>query len=470
MGHFELLTESDAARIHEASLSVMEKVGLDILDDSARQYLSRAGARVDGKRVYFSRQLVESEVAKAPEQFTLHARNPENNVVVGGESTLFLPANCPAFVMEAGKVRRYGTLADYENLIKLTASSKNLDMCSNILVEPSDVPPEKRNVQMLYATMRNTDKCFMGGALGRKGADETFAMTARMFGIEEERLPEKARVMSIPCSLTPLKYDDMMLQCLMAYAKAGQPVIVNSLAAGGATAPATLAGTLVVENAEILAGIVIAQLVREGTPIVYGGASSNADMRSGALCVGSPEMALNNALTAQMARFYKVPSRACGALTEAKAPGTQSSYESMMNLTTAVTAGLNIILHAAGSLDTINAVSYEKFMIDDELCGMAKRMKKGVIVSDETLGLDAIEQVGPGGHYLASPHTLKHFRTEFFVPELGDRNTYAAWEKSGEGGVVRRANEKWRRILSEYTPPELPGDVDRDLRRYMEAI
>ncbi len=470
MSYFEVLSDSDMEQIHEATLLVMETTGLDLLYQPAVELLSKAGARVEGSRVFFPRKLVEESVGKAPELFCLHARNPENNVVIGGDHSLFLPANCPPFVSDLDQGRRYGTLTDYENFVKLTHSSGHLDMSSNILIEPSDITIEQRNVKMLYATMKYTDKCFMGGALGRTGAKETMKMVSMLFGITEEKLQEKARVISIPCSLTPLKYDQLMLECLMEYAKAGQPVIVNSLGAAGATAPVTLAGTLVVENAEILAGIVLAQQVREGTPVVYGGASTSTDMRTGALAVGAPEMALNNIMTAQMARFYHIPSRAAGALTEAKKVGSQSAYESMMNLTSAVSCGLNMILHAAGALESINCMSYEKFIIDDEMCGMARRIKNGVSVTAETLGLDAIKEVGPGGHYLSNSHTFKHFRTEFFMPLLGNRTSYDMWKNSDEKELVLKANHAWKKNLEAYTAPDLPADIDKDLQLFVRSI
>jgi len=470
MTYFEILSESDVARVHEATLHVMETVGLDMLYPPARDLLSRAGAKVDGHRVFFPQKLVETQIAKPPARFRLHARNPENDVMVGGDHSLFLPANCPPFVSDLDHGRRYGTLADFENFVKLTGHSNHLDMSSNILIEPSDIPIAQRNVKMLFATMKYTDKCFMGGAMGRAGAEETMNMVARLFGIDKANLPEKARVISIPCSLTPLKYDQSMLECLIGYAQAGQPVIVNSLGIAGATAPVTLAGTLVVENAEILAGIVLTQLIREGTPVVYGGASTCADMRTGALAVGAPEMALNNIMTAQMARFYNLPSRAVGALTEAKQVGNQSAYESMMNLTSAVSCGLNMVLHAAGALESINCMSYEKFVIDDEMCGMARRIKQGVTVTPETLGIDAIGQVGPGGHYLASPHTLRYFKTEFFRPRLSDRSGYEKWAKSDDRDMSVKANNTWKKIVQEYIPPELPPAIEKELDAYVRSI
>lgn len=470
MSYFEVLSAADVENIHEATLHIMETVGLDLMHPPALELLSRAGAKVDGERVYFPTKLVEQEIGKAPDQFCLHARNPEKNVIIGGDQSLFLPANCPPFVSDLDHGRRYGTLADYENFIKLTHNSRYLDMSSNVLIEPSDIPVTQRNVRMLYAAMKYTDKCFMGGAMGRTGAEETMKMVALLFGIEEKKLPEKPRVISIPCSLTPLKYDQMMLECLMVYANAGQPVIVNSLGVAGATAPATLAGTLVVENAEILTGIVLAQLIREGTPVVYGGASTIADMRTGALSVGAPEMALNNVMTAQMARYYNIPSRAVGALTEAKQVGSQSAYESMMNLTSAVSCGLNMILHAAGALESINCMSYEKFMIDDEMCGMARRIKKGVKVTPDTLGIEAIKEVGPGGHYLSCSHTFAHFKTEFFMPQLGNRTSYDAWKNSDDKDMAVKANKSWKKNLEEYQTPELPKTIDTDLQSFVRSV
>jgi trimethylamine--corrinoid protein Co-methyltransferase len=470
MRYFEILSDTDVEQVHEATLQVMETVGLDILYPPARELYAHAGGKVDGDRVFFPKTLVEAQIKKAPKAFCLHARNPDHNVTIGADQTLFLPANCPAFVSDLDHGRRYGTLADYENFVKLTGHSSNLDMSSNILIEPSDIPVEQRNVNMLYATMKYTDKCFMGGALGLTGAGETMDMVAMLFGIEKEKLPDKARVVSIPCSLTPLKYDESMLACLIAYAQAGQPVIVNSLAVAGATAPATLAGTLVVENAEILAGIVLAQLVREGSPVIYGGASTSADMRTGALAVGAPEMALNNIMTAQMARFYKIPSRSVGALTEAKKVGNQSAYESMMNLTAAVSSGLNLVLHAAGALESINCMSYEKFIIDDEMCGMARRMKRGVTIDSDTLALDVINRVGPGGHYLADPHTFRHFKTEFFMPQLANRTNYDTWKNSNDRDMAQRANRAWKEIVAEYCPPDLPPDIEADLISYVRSI
>ena len=469
MQSFEILSPAQIEEIHAATLQVMEQVGLDFGYEPALKILSKSGVRIEGKRAFFPSSIVEAQVEKAPGNFTLHARNPEHNLEIGGNQSVYLPANCPPFVSDMDQGRRYGTLDDFENLVKLTHTSNNLDMCSNILVEPNDVPIAQRPVQTTYACFKYSDKCFMGSAIGSQGARQTLEMAAMVFG-DAAFMAEKPCILSIPCSLTPLCYDDRMLGAMIEYAKAGQPQMINSLTIAGATAPATLAGALVVQNAEILAGIVLTQLIREGTPVVYASGSSSADMRTGALAVGAPEMAIHNVLAAQMARFYKVPSRAVGALTDAKMPDAQAGYESMMNLSMAQNCGVNIILHAAGALETINCVSYEKFVIDDEMVGMVKRIGEGVETDTDALALDVIQSAGPGGQFLDKPHTFKHCRSEFFQAQLSDRNSYDQWEKEGSQSTYERANQKWKKMLASYQAPDFPKSLDKDLNQYMASI
>lgn len=469
MHPFELLSIDQVARIHEASLTIMAEVGLDFRHPEALAALKKGGARVDGCRVFFPRKLVEEQRCKAPQRFTLHARNPRNNLDFGCGRSLYAPANCPAFVTDAHGGRRPGTLADYVNFVKLTQASENLDLCSNMPVEPTDIAPALRVAETTYACLRYSDKCFMGSAMGEDGAGQTLKMVSIAFG-DGSDAPTEPRVISIPCSLTPLSYDDRMLGAMIVYARAGQPMIVNALASAGATAPATLAGMLAVLNAEILAGIVLTQLIREGTPVVYGSGSSCADMRSGMLSVGAPEMAIGNFMTAQMARFYNIPSRGAGTLTDAKALDVQAAYESMMNLLAAQTAGMDLILHAVGTLETINSISYEKFVIDEEMVGMVRRIGRGVEVGDETLALEVIREAGPCGQFLDKDHTFEHFEQELFLPRLGNRDSYDRWKEKGAAPLEQGAEHQWRRILEEYRPPDFPDSIDRDLRRWMDSL
>ena len=462
----ELLSRTQVETVHEASLHLLERVGLDLHDGAARDLLARAGARVDGRRVFLPPRLVEEQRAKAPERFRLHARNPEHDLIVG-DRPLFAPANCPAFVMEMDGRRRDGTLKDYEQFVTLTEQSPHLDLCSNIPVEPSDVPEPLRPLYTTYACLTHTEKCFMGCCLGAEAARDVLSMMAMVFG--EDDLAGRPRVLSIPCSLTPLGWDERMLGALMTYARAGQPVMINSIAIQGATAPVTLAGALSLQNAEILAGIVIAQLCREGTPVVYASGSSNVDMRTGAFCVGSPEMAMNNALAAQMARYYHIPSRGAGALTDAMRPDAQAGYESMMNLFSAVQSGLHVILHAAGALETLNSISYEKFLLDEEAVGMLKHVCRGVRVDEETLALETVREAGPGGSFLNATHTFLHFRDELFFPQITRSRSYTAWRDGGRRTVVTEANRRCREILEGARPVGLPPSIDRDLKSFMEA-
>ncbi|MDJ0817562.1 MAG: trimethylamine methyltransferase family protein [Desulfobacterales bacterium] len=469
MQNFELLTQSQIEQIHEATLEVMEQIGIDFKYKKALEILSKGGANVDGFRVRFPRKMVEAQLRKVPSEFTLYARNPEHNLIIGGDQHIHVPANCAPFVTDLDKGRRYGTFDDFENLVKLTHASQNLNMLSNILVEPNDVSHELRPAKTIYACLRLSDKCFMGSAIDPDGARHTLQMISIVFG-EKEPLTQKPRVIAIPCSLTPLCYDENMLGVMIEYAKAGQPQLINSLTIGGATAPATLAGALVVQNAEILAGIVFAELVREGTPVVYAMGSSCADMRSGTLSVGAPEMSIHNVMAAQMARFYKIPSRGVGTLTDSKTTDMQAGYESMMNLMAAHNGGVNFILHATGSLETINCVSYEKFIIDDEMVGMMNRISRGVQVTQDSLALEVIAEAGPGGQFLDKMHTFEHCRNEFFLPRLSDRKPYESWEKAGAISIQQIANQKWKDILEQYQPPDFPESVDKDLKKYMTEI
>ncbi len=462
----ELLTPAQVETVHQASLDILDRIGVDFHDESARDLLAGAGARVDGKRVFFPPRLVEEQRVKPPASFTLHARDSKHDRVVGGDRSLFVPANCPAFVMDPDGNRRYGTLEDYEQFVMLTERSPHLDLCSNIPVEPMDVPEPVRPLHMTYACLAHTEKAFMGSCLGAEAARDVLRMMGMVFG--DEDLVERPRVLSIPCSLTPLGYDDRMLGAMMVYARAGQPVMINSIAIQGATAPVTLAGALALQNAEILAGIVLTQLCREGTPVVYASGSSNVDMRSGAFCVGSPEMAMNNALAAQMARFYRIPSRGAGALTDAMLPDAQSGYESMMNLASAVRSGIHVVLHAAGALETINSISYEKFLLDEEAVGMLSHAREGVRVDPETLALDVIQEVGPGGAFLNATHTFVHFRDELFFPQLTTSRSYKAWADGGRPTVVSEASRRCREILASCRPKGLPPSLDRDLRAFVE--
>ncbi len=468
MQRFEYFSQDEVLKIHEATLHVLETVGVDFGYEPAVAVFKKAGFKVDGKRVFFSPKQVMAQVAKAPSEYTLEARDPDKSVTIGGDHIAYIPCYGPPFVHDLDQGRRESTLADYTNFVKLAYASSSMDITGGMMAEPNDIPHERRNAEMIYASMRYSDKPFMGGAIGAAAARETIEMAAILFGCSEADLADKRPMISILCTLTPLAYDDRMLSAIMEYAKAGMPQLISSLSIAGATTPVTMEGTLVVQNAEVLAGIVLTQLIREGTPVVFSGSSSAAAMRYGTLSVGAPEMAVNTAATAQMARFYGIPSRGGGAITDAKLPDAQAGMESMMSQLMATLSGIHFVLHSAGILEGYVAASYEKFIIDDEICGMCKRIKRGEAITPENLALDVIAQVGPGGEYLTNMHTFQNFRNSLYTPIIEQKETFAAWQAKGGESIEQAANRKWKEILDKYEEPAMPEDVLAELDAYIE--
>ncbi|MBU1344729.1 MAG: trimethylamine methyltransferase family protein [Proteobacteria bacterium] len=469
MGFFEYFSKSQLEQIHEATLTIMETTGLVFAYAPARDVFARAGCKIDGHRVFFPKKLVEEQIKKAPAQFTLYARNPEKNVVIGGDHIAFMPCYGAPFVNDMDKGRRQGTLEDFNNFAKLACKIPYMDITGGMMTEPNDIPIAHRNAERINSSMIFSDKPFMGAGTGAKDAEQTIEMASIVFG-SREQMAEKPPFVSILCSLTPLGYDDKMCGGIMAYAKAGMPQLISSLTIAGATGPVTMEGTLVVQNAEILAGIALTQLVREGTPVIFAGSSSAAAMRYGTLSIGAPEMAVNTAATAQMGRFYNLPVRGGGALTDSKTVDSQAAYESMMSMMMATMSGINFVLHSAGILEGYITASYEKFIIDSEICGMCRRIKRGEDITTEKLALDVIRQVGPGGEYLTNLHTFKHFKQELYAPILEERDNFSSWTTKGSLTMEQRANAKYKELLNTYEEPDMDKAVRKDLDAYMLRI
>ena len=466
MRYFEYFSQKDMERIHQATLEILETVGVDFTYEPALEVLAKAGCKRDGLRVFFPPKLVEEQVKKAPSVYTIHGRDPEKNAQMGGDATIFTPCYGSPFVNDLDTGKRISSLKDFVNFVKLAHASPYQDISGGMMAEPNDIPIERRNAEMIYASLLYSDKPFMGGAIGAEAARETIEMASMVFG-SREYLADHPPMVSILCSKTPLGYDDRMLGAIMEYAAAGMPQLISSLSIAGATAPVTMEGTLVVQNAEVLAGIVLTQLVREGAPVVFAGSSSAAALRYGSLSIGAPEMAVNTAATAQMARFYGIPSRSGGALTDAKTVDAQAGLESMMSQLMAGVCGVHFVLHSAGILEGYITASYEKFVVDDEICGMVKRIRKGESATEENLALDLIRQVGPGGEYLSQSHTFDNFRQALYMPAVEERQDYESWKNQGGLSMAQRANKRWKQILEQYAEPELPPDIRKDLDRYM---
>jgi trimethylamine--corrinoid protein Co-methyltransferase len=468
MQRYRIVTQVEIERIHETSLKIMENVGVVFSYDPAREILARHGARVDGQTVFFPNSMVEANLKTVPSSFTIYARDPAKNVTIDTQHAAYAGPYGAPYVRDMDNGRRFGSLDDFIKIVKLCQDLKNIDIQSHISCEPCDTDSSIRHKIMTYNTLKYSDKPLMGSVLGYEASMESIEMAAMVFG-GLDVIKKKPVIASIPCTLTPLSYDDKMAGALIAYAETGQPQLVNSLSISGATTPSTIAGTVSLQNAEVLAGIVLTQCVNPGTPVIYSASSSNADMRAVSLVIGSPEDAIFSLINGDLAKFYNIPCRISGALTDSKIMDSQAAYESAFTLIMAQMAGGNFILHAAGIVETYNCVSFEKLMTDNEVIGMIKRIEKGVEVNDDTLAYDVIKEVGPQGEFITHDHTLKYFRDEFYMPFLSDRKNAPQWEEEGEVSVEQRANEKWKKMLDCYEEPKLPADVDAALRKFIEG-
>ena len=467
-----ILTDQDIEQIHQTSMRLLEKVGVEFPYEEALETFRQHGVRTEGSRVYLTEDQIMNALKTAPAQFTIHARNPERNVTVGDGQSVFAPGYGAPFLVDAAPSddgvlgRRAPTMDDYTNLVKLAHALPNQDMSGHLLVEPGAVPAGTAHIRMLHAHMVHSDKPFIGSAAGKRGARHTMEMASILF---DDDIGDKPVTISLINSLTPLGYSTEMLEALVEFATVRQPLVIAALGMAGSTAPTTLAGMLVTQTAELLAGIALTQLINPGTPVIFGSTSTNIDMRSGALAIGSPELSQMIAAHAQLSRFYELPSRSGGALTDASYPDAQAGFESMLSLATTVNSGIDFVLHAGGILSSYLAFSYEKFILDDEMCGMVRRLHQGIAVDEDTLAYDVIANVGPGGNYLMEMHTVKLCRKAFWKPALCDRAGLEAWMQGGKQTAVDRARARWQKLVAEHKDPPLDNVIAKQLDEFVEA-
>ena len=465
---YEFLSRDDVELIHQTTMKLLANVGVEFPDDEAIAVFKKHGFKTDGYRVYLSEDQVMKALETAPAQFTVHARNPERSVTVGDGEPVFAPGYGTPFLVDPDVGKRAPTMEDYHNLARLAHALPNQDVSGHLMVEPGDVPAGTAHLRMLHAHIVHSDKPFIGSSEGAVGARHTMKMASILFGEDGWRSGERPVTFGLINPLSPLGYSREMLQALMEYARWRQPVIIATLVMAGSTGPITLAGVLATQNAELLAGVVLTQLIGPGTPVVYGSTSTNIDMKSGALAIGGPELSQMIVAHAQLARHYGLPSRGGGAITDASYPDAQSGFESMLSLITTVNSGIDFVLHAGGILCSYLAFSYEKFVLDDEMCGMVRRFRRGLEISPETLAYDVIAKVGPGGNFLTEMHTVKRCRSEFWQPALCDRGGLEAWMAGGRQDAVARARQRWQQLLAEHQDPPLDGTIARQLHNFME--
>src|SRR5581483_10080200 len=460
---YEYLPNEDIEKIHDTTMRVLEEFGIAFNHDQAVDILERAGCEVDrdalpAPLVKFPRGFIAEQIAKAPSEFTIYARNPANDIILGGNYMVLAPVYGPPNVQDLDRGRREATLEDYRNFVKLAQVVPDIHNAGGTVVEPNDEPQETRHLDMIYSLLTLSDKTFMGNVVSAENAQDTLEMASIVFG-GREVLANKPVMISLVNVNSPRLYDTRMLDALLTYAQARQPLIITPFILAGAMSPVAVGGTLVQQNAEALAGIALTQLISPGTPVFYGSFLSNSDMQSGSPAFGTPESAAALFVSAQLARKYKLPFRSGGGLTSSKAPDGQAMWEATMTFWPTFLACTNFVLHAAGWLESGLVSSYEKFAMDVELLRMMQVFLAGIPLDEEGLALDAFEEIGPGGYFFGAAHTMRHFRDAFYRPIIADVQNYVRWEQKGAETADVRANRVWKKWLSEYEKPALDEGI-----------
>lgn len=464
--NFEVLTEEALEIIEYNAETILEEVGVNFVNNPAALDRWRAaGAMVDGERVRIPRGLARKLISTAPSQFTQHARNPERNVVIGGKNLVLAPVYGPPFVRDMDGGRRYATMEDFRNFVKLGYMSKWLHHSGGTVCEPTDVAVNKRHLDMLLAHMTLSDKPFMGSVTEPSRAQDSVDMCEILFG--KEFVQENTVMTSLINVNSPMTFDDVMMGAMEVYAANNQACILSPFIVGGAMAPVSVAGTLTQVLAEVLAGISYNQLIRPGAPVIFGAFVTSIDMNSGAPTFGTPEASHILYGAGQLARRLNLPFRSGGGLCGSKLPDAQAAYESANTLNAALMGGVNFMLHACGWLEGGLVSSYEKFVMDADQLGVLHHLAKGVMSDENAQAMDAIREVGPGGHYLGCAHTQANFKDAFWRTNVLDYKPFETWEEEGARDTMTLANQKVKTMLATYEEPELDPAIKAALETYV---
>ncbi|WP_372572811.1 trimethylamine methyltransferase family protein [Ruegeria jejuensis] len=465
--NFEVLTDEALDIIEANAETVLEEIGVNFVDNPAALERWRdAGADVDGERVRLPRGLARKLCATAPKEFTQHARNPEKSVVIGGRNLVLAPVYGPPFVRDANGGRRYATMEDFSKFVKLGYMSKWLHHSGGTVCEPTDVPVNKRHLDMLHAHMTLSDKPFMGSVTDPSRAQDSVEMCEILFG--KEFVQDNTVMTSLININSPMTFDDVMMGALEVYASNNQACIVSPFIVGGAMAPVSVAGTLTQVLAEVMAGIAYSQLIRPGAPVIFGAFVSSIDMNSGAPTFGTPEASMVTYGAGQLARRMGLPFRSAGSFCGSKLPDAQAAYETANSLNMGLLAGVNFMLHSCGWLEGGLVADFEKFVMDADQLGALHGLAKGVPVDAESQALDAIREVGPGGHYLGCAHTQANFKSAFWKSELLDYKPFETWEEEGGRDTRMLASERVEYLLANYQQPGLDPAISEALQAYID--
>lgn len=465
MPRYEILSADAMDKLDAGWRRIVTEIGVEFMSEPALELFRAAGQRVVDNTVFLDPEFVLAQVAKAPAEFDIAARNPDHSVRIGGEAMAFGAVYGPPFVRQ-GQVRRDATMDDYRNFARLAQSFDALDSAGGVVCEPNDAPLDSRHLDMTYALMTLTDKLFMGNVVSGLNARDVLAMCDICFGGRAAIEATPVTISLINCN-SPLRWDDRMLDALFEYVGAAQPVVLTPFLLMGAMSPVTIPAALVQQIAEALSGIALAQLIRPGAPVVFGSFLSTINMQSGSPTFGTPESGIGLLCTGQIARHFGLPFRSGGALTSSQVPDAQAGYEALMSMLPAFLAGANWVMHSAGWLEGGLVAGFEKFIVDVELLQMLQAEFTPLEIDDDSLAFGAHEEVGHGGHFLGAMHTMERFRTCFYRPLLSSSDNYERWVKNGALDTAARAENIWQQRLESYEQPALDEGIRAELEDFV---
>jgi len=463
-----VVSDDELEAIHDASLTILEEMGMDFMHVEAREILKKAGAdvRPGSERVRFDRNLILQAIKTCPSEFTLHARNPERNIRIGGKNLAFAQVASPPNCSDMQGGRRAGNQQDFRNMIKLAQRYDVVHCTGGYPVEPVDLHASVRHLDCLSDIARLTDKAFHAYSLGKERNRDGLEIARIARGITHEQMDREPSLFSVINSSSPLRLDTPMLQGIIEMSARNQIIILTPFTLAGAMAPVTIAGALAQQNAEALAGIAFTQMVRPGAPVVYGGFTSNVDMKTGAPAFGTPEYMKAVLAGGQLCRKYGIPYRTSN-VCAANTVDAQAAYESVFSLWALTQAGGNFIMHAAGWMEGGLTCSFEKFILDCDLLQMVAEFLTPLDVSPAGLGLDAVREVGPGGHYFGTAHTLERFETAFYSPIISDWRNFETWQEAGSPTAYQKANATWQKELAAYERPPMDAAIEEELDAFV---
>lgn len=464
----KVISDDEIEAIHEASLKVLQEIGIDFLNEDAKAILKKAGADVspDSDRVRFDRTFIEETMKTCPSEFTVHARNPERNIRVGGNWQFYCPVASPPNSHDMDGGRRTGNTQDYQNFLRLAQYFNILHANGGYPVEPIDRHASTRHLDCIRDFIRLTDKPFHAYSLGQERIEDGIELTRIARGVSREQLETEPSLFSVINTNSPLKLDYPMLNGIMNMSAAGQVIVITPFTLAGAMAPVTLAGALAQQNAEALAGMVMTQLIKPGAPVIYGGFTSNVDMRSGAPAFGTPEYMKAVIAGGQLARRYGVPYRTSN-VNAANTVDAQAAYESVFSIWGLVMGHGNMIKHAAGWMEGGLQASFEKLVLDVDLLQMVSEFFKPLTVNDAELAVDAMKDVGPGGHFFGTQHTQDRYKTAFYSPIISDWRNSESWVEAGRPDAMQKANAVWKQALADYEEPAIDPGVAEEVDAYV---